>query len=184
MSSQNKIRLAFAGASGTGKTTTAQLISKKFNMPINPVGSRYITDEMQLRSPYDVDAFGLRQEFQTRLFNNKLEWERINNQFVTDRTHLDNLIYSIMHDCVKTVDKNFINATINATKKYTHIVFFPLELFINTDHDPARRSNIEYQKTYETLLKTFLDCYLPNRYLTLTSVKAEARVEEISEYIR
>lgn len=183
MDFKNK-KIAFTGASGTGKTTTAKLISEKYGFEINPVGSRYITDQMQLRSPYDVDAYGLRQEFQTRLFQEKLKWEQERSSFVTDRTYLDNLIYSIMHDCVKTVTKDYISDTVKQTKKYTHIVFFPLELFINTDHDPARRSNIEYQKTYETLLKTFLDCYVPNRYLTLTSSSAEDRVKEISEYIR
>ncbi len=181
------MKLAFTGASGTGKTTIAEKLSSILEVPVNPVGSRYITKKMNLSSPYDVDAFGLRKEFQHRLLTEKSYWEldkaSENQSYITDRTHLDNLIYSIMHGCVQTVDKQYIENAVKFTEFYTHIVFFPLDVFIKTDDDSARMNNIEYQKTYETLLKVFLDRFFPNRYYTLTSVNENDRVAEVLKYL-
>lgn len=49
------MRLAFCGASGTGKTTLARMWSRLTGDELNPVGSRSVAAEMGFRSPYDVD---------------------------------------------------------------------------------------------------------------------------------
>lgn len=183
--SSKKLRIAFTGASGTGKTTTALLLSSDIGLPINPVGSRSVAASMNLSSPYDADAFGLRAEFQKKLFLDKTNWEKENESFITDRTHLDNLVYSIMHDCVKTVGVEYIEQTVLLTKQYTHIVFFPLDVFIKTDSDTARLNNIEYQKTYEYLLKMFYHSQGKQEFnmLILKSLSAEDRLKEIRHFI-
>jgi dephospho-CoA kinase len=182
---KSKLKIAFAGASGTGKTTAATILSKKLGLEINPVGSRTVSAEMGFKSPYDVDAFGKRSEFQKKLLEDKMSWESSHDKFITDRTHLDNLVYSIMHNCVQTVNVDFINSAILYSQAYTHVVFFPLESFINVAEDNCRLNNIDYQKTYEFLLKMFINNNLPkDRLLTINSSSLDSRVQEIMEFIK
>src|SRR5882724_92658 len=91
------IRVAIAGASGTGKTTLAEAIADRYGLPINPVGARLIAASMNLSSPYDVDKLELRAEFQRKLFHGKRYWESQHHCFVTDRTIFDNLAYCLLH---------------------------------------------------------------------------------------
>lgn len=180
-----KLKIAFAGASGTGKTTVTNILSKELNLEINPVGSRTVSAAMGFKSPYDVDAFGKRTEFQNRLMEDKASWEASRDKFITDRTHLDNLVYSIMHNCVQTVTLDFINKASNYTKNYTHVVFFPLDSFINVAEDKCRLNNIEYQKTYEYLLKLFIDNNVDKRKLiTINTSSVQGRVSQIMEFIK
>ncbi len=55
----NKIRVGFTGASGTGKTTLAKAIAECFGVPLNPVGSRSVAKSMGFDNPYDVDKANL-----------------------------------------------------------------------------------------------------------------------------
>lgn len=56
------MRVAFAGASGTGKSTLAAFVAAEYGLPINPVSSRSVAKEMGFVDPvtgdgrpYDVD---------------------------------------------------------------------------------------------------------------------------------
>jgi len=49
------MKIAFAGASGTGKTTLAKYLSEKLDLPFNPVGARSVAKKMGFDNPYDVD---------------------------------------------------------------------------------------------------------------------------------
>jgi predicted ATPase len=146
------IRLAFTGASGTGKSTLATAIAKKLSLPICPTGSREIAKEMGFDSPYDVDAAGKRAEFQQRLFLDKLTWEQSRRGFVTDRTYLDNLAYTFLHAPALAMDAEFVGRVYDAMTVYTHIVFCPLGAFQDTGDDPARVHDAAYHRRYEDYL--------------------------------
>lgn len=55
------MKVAFAGASGTGKSTLARWVAETYNLPFNPVGSRSVAKSMGFVGedgegrPYDVD---------------------------------------------------------------------------------------------------------------------------------
>jgi hypothetical protein len=49
------MRIAFVGASGTGKTTVAKVLAERLGLPFNPVGSRSTAKAMGFEGPYDVD---------------------------------------------------------------------------------------------------------------------------------
>lgn len=91
------MRIAIAGASGTGKTTIALAIAHRYQIPLNPVGARSVAKAMGLDSPYNVDQLGLRAKFQRELFEQKSAWEAEHESFVTDRTYFDNLGYCMLH---------------------------------------------------------------------------------------
>ncbi len=154
-------RLAFAGASGTGKTTLAEWVSKTFGLPINPVGSRSVAQSMGFDNPYDVDKAGRRAEFQRRLVAEKRAWEDAREAFVVDRTTLDNLVYTMMHD-VYAIDKTLINSVIQGLGRYTHIVFCPVESFCDLDGDGNRVGNMIYHEMYDEVMRAFLRKYVPH----------------------
>jgi hypothetical protein len=145
------IRLAFCGASGTGKTTLAEYASRLWSLPINPVGSRSVAKEMGFDNPYDVDKTPqLRGEFQTRLVQAKMDWEKEHEDFVTDRTTFDNLAYTMMHN-FKAVTKDLLDSAIEGGQRYTHVFLCPMDSFFNVGTDPIRIKDRFYHETFELI---------------------------------
>lgn len=150
------MRISFCGSSGTGKSTLANFLHEKYGWPICPVGSRSVAAAMGFASPYDVDAAGKRAEFQRCLFEEKRDWENAHDDFITDRTHLDNLVYSSMHGAAATVD---LNAYLMAMKRY-HVVFFcDVRQFQKTGDDPQRVHDKTYHLIYDCLLRGLIRDY-------------------------
>lgn len=152
------LRIAFTGASGTGKTKLSEFIVEAFGLPYNPVGSRSVAKDMGFASPYDVDAAGRRAEFQRRLVLEKRAWEDRHESFVTDRTTLDNMAYTIMHD-VAAIDEELVTKIVGGVSRYTHIFYCPVDVFCNTGTDNARVQDMTYHRIYDILIKGLLDKY-------------------------
>jgi predicted ATPase len=144
------MRVAVSGASGTGKSTLAEWISKTYGIPINPVGSRSVSQAMGFVTPYDVDKAGKRAEFQKRLVTEKVEWEAKHESFVTDRTTFDNLAYTALHD-VHSVDDALMSAAIDGMQRYTNIFLCPVSGFWDPGTDPARVKARVYHELFEAL---------------------------------
>ncbi len=153
------MRISFCGASGTGKSTLAAFVAEKYGIPINPVGSRSVAAAMGFASPYDVDAAGKRAEFQRRLLTDKLAWEAEHESFVVDRTPLDNLLYTCMHD-VSAVDEEMIETVRAGIARYTHIIYCPVGAFCNVGEDAARVKSMAYHRVYDMALVGFMLKYL------------------------
>jgi AAA domain-containing protein len=153
------VRIAFAGSSGVGKTTLATFVSETFKIPMNPVGSRSVAAAMGFASPYDVDKAGKRAEFQARLLEEKITWERGRDNFVTDRTTMDNIAYTVLHDVDSITQEQPLLAD-HGLLRYDAIFFCPMDAFFKPGDDPARRKERVYHELYETTLLGFLGRYL------------------------
>lgn len=147
------MRISFCGASGTGKTTLMNAVHARFGWPICPVGSRSVSAAMGFASPYDVDAAGKRAEFQRRLFEEKHAWEEAHEDFVTDRTHLDNLIYSSMHGAAESID---YAAYIKAMGRYGIVFVCTMDSFHNVGSDPMRIQGLNYHRIFDSFLRGLL----------------------------
>lgn len=150
------MRIALYGASGTGKTTLARMIAEELQLSMNPVGSRSVAQAMGFDSPYDVDRAGMRAEFQRRLLSEKVAWERDREAFVTDRTTLDNLTYTLMHD-VGAIDAPMLAEARRAFFRYTHAVFCPIGIFQNVGDDRARVQSNTYHWLFEVVIQALVN---------------------------
>jgi predicted ATPase len=146
------VRIAFAGASGTGKTTLTNILASALAIPVCPVGSRTVAAAMGFSSPYDVDTAGVRGEFQQRLLTEKAEWEAAHDSFITDRTHLDNLVYCALHSVYDVNDK-YVDRVFARTCRYTDIIVTRMGDFQCVGDDPARVADRAYHQMYEHLLR-------------------------------
>lgn len=174
-------RVAFAGASGTGKSTLSTWIEATYSLPMNPVGSRTVAREMGLANAYESDAAGRRLEFQTRLIESKTAWEAAHDDFVTDRTTLDNLVYAMMHDAAG-VTEAYLDLACKALSRYHYIVYCPTSVFINLGDDSSRLMNMTYHTLYDATLWGLLHKFRPPevRLITMPFPKLEHR----QEYLR
>lgn len=157
-----QLRVGLMGASGTGKSTLASYISEKYGLEMNPVGSRSVAKAMGFESPYDVDKAGKRAEFQRRLVIEKRAWEDARESFVVDRTTLDNLAYTMLHD-IYAVDEALLESIAAGMQRYTHVIYCPVDAFCNPGNDTARVKDMTYHKLYDLTLKALLDRYRPTK---------------------
>ena len=174
------MRIAMSGAAGTGKTTLANFIHEKYGWPINPVGSRSVSQAMGFASPYDVDAAGKRVEFQRRLFEEKREWETKHESFVTDRTHLDNLVYASMHGAAHSVE---LDEYLEALNNYTMIFLCPIRSFHNIGTDPVRMKDTGYHVIYDLFLRGLVDSELDIGCFYIEQTEWETRKDYVEKQI-
>lgn len=148
------MRVAFCGASGTGKTTLARLVAEIAGIPLNPVGSRSVAREMGFSSPYDVDAAGKRWDFQQKLQTDKIAWELAHESFVTDRTTLDELAYTTLHGG-GVVDAEYLRRATEHVGRYTHIFCCPIGAFFDLAGDSQRCPSEAYHRVYDAMVCGF-----------------------------
>lgn len=179
-SKSKKLRVAFCGASGTGKTTLSEYIQETYGLPYCPVGSRSVSKAMGFASPYDVDKAGLREQFQKRLLDEKHAWESEHEVFVTDRTPLDNLVYTVMHGGVKVVDEAYLEKVRLGCARYTHVFFCSIYSFLSTANDSARIASRTYHQIYQSVFEGMnrSNAFLPS-LVNMTSSQLEWRRERI-----
>jgi hypothetical protein len=146
-------RIAFCGASGTGKSTMAYWLAGTLGIPFNPVGSRSVASAMGFASPYDVDKAGKRAEFQRRLVVEKRAWEDAHTEFVTDRTTLDNLAYMAFHD-ISTVDAALFDQMVGGMRRYTHVIYCPVGVFCDLAGDSNRVDDMTYHELFDTMIES------------------------------
>jgi predicted ATPase len=177
---RSPLRIAFAGASGTGKSTLAEFVAKEFGLPVNPVGSRSVSKAMGFESPYDVDKAGKRAEFQRRLVTEKRAWEDAHESFVVDRTTLDNLAYTMLHD-VHCVDDALLESVVQGVLRYTHVIYCPVAAFCNPGNDTARVQSLAYHQLYDVLIEGLVDRYVP---LGVTVICLEGKLDSRHDWLR
>lgn len=152
------LRVALCGVSGSGKTTLMKKIAERYGLEVCPVGSRQVAAAMGFENPYDTDKAGLREEFQRRLFIEKWRWESDHDTFVSDRTHFDNLAYSMLH-CPAAVTEAHFDAFKAAMGRYTHVFYLPRAAFQRLGDDPHRVQSTTYHEAHDLLLEGLLQRY-------------------------
>jgi hypothetical protein len=206
------------GASGTGKTTIARLISERHDVPLNPVGSRSVSASMGFRTPYCVDKAdkttylqeilvgtdpkvaahramlmhhpnkdNVRSTFQLRLQREKIKWELENDSFVTDRTTVDDVVYSLLH-CPQGVTPDQMSTAAMHLSTYDLVVKTPMINFFNTDGDRSRVEDRDYNAKFEMVAFALVDSWLAalgllHRVVWAPSGSPEGRFEAVMAHL-
>lgn len=137
------LRVMFAGASGTGKTTLADYVSKVIGGQMHPIPfvSGSISDLLpetkeiphQDMLARDSDTL-LREDYQALNLRNKLYQPYVvdNKNFVTDRSYLDLAAYFLYKQSAKVPScemEQFLNLCLmTLCKQCTHLIFVPFTM--------------------------------------------------------
>lgn len=147
--------IAFSGGQGSGKTTLADYVTKKYGFKHTYLNQTRRLIKSMYKGELDLarnDNF----EFQTSLLSKKVYWERKHKQvgFVSDRTTLDNVAYFLTfseHDVATREVWKYITKGVSHAKE-TYDVIFCLSPLLDTPEDPfSPPSTINKYKVYFTV---------------------------------
>lgn len=125
-------RIAFVGASGTGKTTLAKYISDKYGIPF--LSGSYSdlvpeTKDVKHVDMMDKGVMALLNEEYTLINLRRKSYQQMWDGFVTDRSPVDNLayfIYKLSHkvpQCEVETFESIVERVISSN--ITHLIFIP-----------------------------------------------------------
>lgn len=184
------MRIAFCGASGTGKTTLAKYLADRVELPFNPVGSRSTAAELGFSSPYDVDKAcskayhralaggGTAAEAAERSlevgctdhptmrgeFQRKLQLAKIEWETANPDFVTDRSTVDDFVYCAlhnyKAMDEGYLKRAQEHLKTYDIIFFTPMNAFHNVSDDPARLGEKTYHKVFEDIADGLLVTWL------------------------
>jgi hypothetical protein len=201
-------KVAFTGTSGSGKTTLVKWVEKEFNLGHLNGSAGTIAkaqlDEIKLRHGYTGDGhldvikysainpvFGY--EFQTAVLESR--WREIadNEDFVTDRSPLDNLVYFATQTAwnktslVETI--TFESKCKLAMQELTHLIYIqPCQPNGIVEDNNSRIPNRLYQDAMDAVFQKFLyrfeNIYPRPKLLIIDFWDLEDRKKLIKEFLR
>ncbi|MBW3595545.1 MAG: ATP-binding protein [Actinobacteria bacterium] len=174
-------RIAIVGSFSTGKTTLAEALAEKLNLPLLPEVAREI---VELGFKLDKDATPTTEALIfLRQYNNELSTD----EFVGDRSLIDVMAYAgwvldnqertkefyLWDECVRLAERRL-------RRSYSHVFYLPIEFPIVLDglrpDDPAFQKDID-ERVLSLLRANDID------YVTLTG-SVEQRLDQINEHLR
>jgi deoxyadenosine/deoxycytidine kinase len=173
-------RIAIVGSFSTGKTTTAEILARKLDLPLLPEVAREV---VELGFKLDKDAS---PETETLIFLRQYNNEISTEEFVGDRSMIDVMAYAgwvldnrertkefyLWDECVRLAERTLRTA-------YTHVFYLPIEFPIVLDG--LRPDDPEFQKDIDERLLGLLRSHGID-YETITG-SIEERIEKIEKLL-
>lgn len=148
-----KLRVAFAGASGTGKTTLAKKVQELSHLIL--LGT--------LRNRTRQHA----------------AWEAKHEEFVTDASSLDYLAAAILWHG-GNVPSEIWDTAATATSRYTHVIYCPASSFVSMQHNPTEP--LASRLAFDALIRGLLAAtHTP--HLVLNQTLLESRKEAVARFL-
>ncbi len=159
MSIRHGMRIAFTGAGGTGKTTSAVSLSNDLDLPMMKSASRIVYEERELTEALVLNMGPEDQiDLQTDIFHQKVVNDR-EYSFVADRTVLDHYAY-----CLAYCGGHMNNATFQRFEEetrqamlsnYSHVFYFPWGYW-NAAPDGVRSNVDAWQSQIDALITGYI----------------------------
>jgi nicotinamide riboside kinase len=170
---KEKIQIVFTGAQGTGKTTLANELSKKFG-----IKTFSIAREAAVNSGWTAETPGS-VEYQKELFDKLYKKISSKKSFISDRALSCVAGYTFSHALANIEDKKFKKLADSQYKKFCKfhnehpdvlIVYTPIEFELSDDG--LRNTNKDSQANLDFLIKNILDTTNAD-YLTVSGTVEE-----------
>ena len=157
-----KLKIGIFGSHGTGKSTLAKEISSYFELPLVDKTMR------QMWQDHGVEDFEklpsqVRKIFQYKAILTQIHREDIHREgFVTDRTVLDNLAYTIDSSQISDLELDFYKALVRERiKNYTHLIYLPIQFSFEEERLRAsKKSQKSVALIIENLISEFFSADL------------------------
>lgn len=175
-------RIILTGASGVGKTTLAEPLSKQLGLPVIPELGRDICRNLGYERIGDIPD---QEGFKKLVLDAQITAEDTHESFVSDRSTIDcwvlwqrwNICQAMSYDTEAYYEK-----ARKQSQKYTHIIFVP-PMFPPED-DGFRWTDGDYQKQIDRLTRmTLYEWQLLDRTLFIKSKSVEDRLSEIANWL-
>ena len=174
---KSSLKIVVIGSHSTGKTTLARMLSKKFSIPMISEAARKF-DKEKISNISSKEYINI----QKQILDMQLEEESLRNEFISDRSTIDNAAYWI-HNCsnnVKDIENiNYIDKAIKNIPNYTHIFLLIPEFYPISDN--FRDTNIVYQLQIAEIIHTILVMYQIKHYRITGDIKT--RFDKVMEVL-
>ncbi|WP_437304473.1 ATP/GTP-binding protein [Sorangium sp. So ce388] len=182
------MKIAFTGASSTGKTTLVRSIiakneSQRYFSQFLTADARAILDELGFHSMDDMSRSQLRA-FQLSYFYRKQQIEQNQDNFITDRSFVDVAAYWVLRDTFDVPEEQarLVLPCSREASKYDIHFYFPYGL-INFEPDGYRSNDIIFHQRIDSQILLLLESWrLP--YVRIQTANHEERIKYVLSCLR
>jgi predicted ATPase len=174
-------KIGLCGAHGSGKTTLLNILTEKHKL--NPL-QRTMRDMWENFGVSDFEKLpaDVRNIFQKYALLNQInrELSEGGENFITDRTVIDNLGYTLLSSDMTGIDlKMYQTLVLSHFQSYTHFIYIPVEFVAEQE---ALRADVTTSKTWDETVRQWLNENVrPDKYL-IVSGSVEARISQIEAF--
>jgi hypothetical protein len=160
------VNIYFTGASGTGKTTLANLLAPEYDMKVMPSISR--------SSPHPIGGTEHQQYISEKLFRLAMQ----DQNAVFDRTPLDVVGYDLAYGFPELATQSTLYATV---WKRTNPILIYFPVYWTPEDDGFRPTDEKTTTTVDLSIRVQLTGL---EYLTVENESPELRLKSVMEYIK
>lgn len=205
------IKVAFTGTSGSGKTTLVKYLHKEYPLPwLNGSSGELLSkdDQLMLEVKHDYvggkghahvirqshlsPAFGL--DHQNMVLNRRGELIESNQDFVTDRSPLDNWVYFLLQAGLyqnMNICHDFMSKAIHYFSKLTHVIYVPAML-VDVEDNNSRVANYYYQRGVDSIFNSYWQAFTHHAKIANPSLKLmkivdldlKTRQEKVMDFVK
>ncbi len=176
-------RIYICGPSGVGKTTLAKYIAEQYKIPFITTSTKPLWEKLGVNNHKELinkcaldPAFGL--DFQNKVLEYRLNKLSGLDNWVTDRSPIDNMAYFLMQNsdkCTTEETKNYIRDCNLALALGNKLINIQYTSDIDLEDDGMRITNPYYQEYSSIIFRYILD----NKVLDLNSTIGKKNILDV-----
>jgi len=188
--------ILITGPSGMGKTTLAKWVAEHYHIPfINhsimdfiPVEENIKTHKEWIQLSKTKPDLALQCQLNLLMGRANSFYDHLAKGFVTDRGHIDSLVYTSTQCSPSTnPEYNILNWMFKMSSRihdlFTHVIFIPWIDGWELEDNNVRIIDPNYQKTISQKYETVLDLFSKHKVLTLETSDFSKRQQIVEDFI-